>query len=79
MSYRFIQVEKATYPIDVLCGVWAVARSGLCAWCRRPECARQQEHQWRVTRIRASHRAARGHSGSLWIHRDRRVSVIMAN
>ena len=33
MRYCFIQVEKATYPVEVLCRVLEVARSGFYAWC----------------------------------------------
>ena len=29
MRYRFIQAEKASYPVEVLCRVLTVARSGL--------------------------------------------------
>ena len=36
MRYRFIQAEKAKYPVGVLCRVLAVARSGYYAWCHRP-------------------------------------------
>lgn len=28
MRYRFIEAEKATYPIEMLCRVLTVARSG---------------------------------------------------
>jgi putative transposase len=40
MRYRFIQAEKAHYPVGVLCQILAVARSGFYAWCRRPMSAR---------------------------------------
>jgi hypothetical protein len=32
MRYRFIQAEKAQYPVEVLCRMMAVARSGFYAW-----------------------------------------------
>ena len=31
MRYRFIQAEKAAYPVEVLCRVLCVARSGFYA------------------------------------------------
>ena len=36
MRYRFIQAEKAVYPVGVLCRVLDVARSGFYAWYQRP-------------------------------------------
>lgn len=36
MRYRFIQPKKASYPVEVLCRVLTVTRSGNCAWGRRP-------------------------------------------
>lgn len=43
MRYRFIQAEKAHYPVGLLCQLLAVARSGFYAWCRRPTSARATE------------------------------------
>ena len=45
MRYRFIQAEKAVYPVGVLCRVLDVARSGFYAWCQRPMSLRAQENQ----------------------------------
>ena len=60
MRYRFIQAEKAAYPVEVLCRVLSVARSGYYAWCRRPLGARAQQNQWLVTHIRTCYQASRG-------------------
>ena len=70
MRYRFIQVEKATYPVEVLCRVLDVARSGFYAWCRRPLGTRAQQNQGLVTQIRTCYHAARGRYGSPRIHQD---------
>lgn len=70
MRYRFIQVEKAAYPVEVLCRVLTVARSGFYAWCRRPTSARVQQNQWLMTHIRACYQASRGRYGSPRIHQD---------
>ncbi len=40
--YRFIQAEKATYPVALLCRVLQVARSAYYAWARRGVSARAQ-------------------------------------
>lgn len=70
MRYQFIQVEKATYPVEVLCRVLAVARSGFYAWDRRPLGVRAQQNQGLVTQIRTCYQAAHGRYGSPRIHRD---------
>jgi putative transposase len=73
MRYRFIQAEKASYPVEVLCRVLAVARSGYYAWCRGPLGARAQQNQWLLTHIRACYQASRGRYGSPRIHHDLRA------
>ena len=73
MRYRFIQAEKAHYPVGVLCQMLAVARSGFYAWCRRPTSARAQQNQWLVTHIRVCYQASRGRYGSPRIHQDLRA------
>jgi putative transposase len=70
MRYRFIQAEKAAYPVEVLCRVLTVARSGYYAWCRRPIGARAQQNQWLVTHIQTCyrlHEAAMGVRGFIKI------------
>jgi len=70
MRYRFIQAEKALYPVEVLCQVLAVARSGYYAWCRRPLSVRTQQNQWLMTHIRTCYHASRGRYGSPRIHQE---------
>jgi len=70
MRYRFIQAEKAHYPVGVLCQILAVARSGFYAWCRRPTSARARQNQGLVTQIRACYQASRGRYGSPRIHQE---------
>lgn len=73
MRYRFIQAEKASYPVEVLCQVLMVARSGYYAWCRRPVSVRTQQNQWLMTHIRTCYHASRGRYGSPRIHQDLRA------
>lgn len=70
MRYRFIQAEKAIYPVEVLCRVLDVARSGFYAWGRRPLGMRAQQNQGLATQIRTCYQAARGRYGSPRIHQD---------
>jgi putative transposase len=64
VRYRFIQAEKATYPVGVLCRVLAVARSGYYAWRRRPESARAHQNHWLGAHLRACYQEFRGRYGS---------------
>lgn len=73
MRYRFIQAEKAVYPVGVMCRVLDVARSGFYAWCQRPLSMRAQENQGLMTHIRACYQASRGRYGSPRIHQDLRA------
>ena len=43
MRYRFIEVEKAMYPVTMLCRVLRVSRSGFYAWQQRPVSPRVEE------------------------------------
>lgn len=70
MRYAFIQAEKAQYPVEVLCRVMVVARSGFYAWRQRSMSMRAQENQGLVTQIRACYQASRGRYGSPRIHQD---------
>ena len=64
MRYRIIQAEKASYPVEVLCRVLTVARSGYYAW--RPEKTgpREQENQVLVEQIRKEYKTSRQTYGS---------------
>jgi transposase InsO family protein len=76
MKYQFIQAEKAHDPIEVLCRVLHVARSGFYAWCRRRESARQRQNAWLLAHIRACYRASHGRYGSPRIYQDLRAQGI---
>src|SRR6185295_3531107 len=76
MRYRFIQAEKAVYPVEVLCRVLEVARSGFYAWGRRPLGIRAQQNDGLVTQIRTCYHAARGRYGSPRIHQDLRAQGV---
>lgn len=64
MRYRFIEVEKAHYPIVVLCRMLCVARSGFYAWHRRPPSARQHTTAVLLHHIRTLHQQSRQTYGS---------------
>ena len=43
MSYAFIREHVAEYPIQIMCEVLGVSRSGYYAWASQPESARAIE------------------------------------
>lgn len=72
MRFRFIEAEKAYYPIRLLCRCLAVSRSGYYAWRRRAPSARAQEDARLRVEVAASHSASRRTYGSPRILRDLR-------
>ena len=72
MRFRFIEAEKALYPIRLLCRCLAVSRSGYYAWRRRPVSARVKQDARLRVEIAASHAASRRTYGSPRILRDLR-------
>ena len=72
MRYRFIDAEKASYPIRLLCRCLAVSRSGYYAWRDRPPSVRSREDAQLKVKIAAYHAASRRSYGSPRIHRDLR-------
>jgi len=76
MKYHVIEAEKAHYPVEVLCRVLGVARSGYYAWRGHPMSQRGQQNEALVALIRRCHLAARGRYGSPRIHQDLRAEGV---
>jgi transposase InsO family protein len=75
----FIQENVADFPVQILCEVLGVSRSGYYAWARRAESARIAADRALSAEIQAAHRASRGRYGSPRVHaelcaRGRKVS-----
>lgn len=64
MKFGFIQTEKATYPVRVLCRTLLVSASGFYAWCRRGLSPRAREDAVLKVEIRAAHAASHRTYGS---------------
>ncbi len=70
MRFRFVEAEKADYPVRLLCRCLAVSRSGFYAWRERPVSARDKQDARLKVEIAASHSASRRTYGSPRIIRD---------
>jgi transposase InsO family protein len=68
VSYAFIRDHVANYPIQVMCEVLGVSRSGYYAWASRPESPRAVEDRAVAAEIRTAHKASRGRYGSPGVH-----------
>ena len=73
MRFGFIQVEKASYPIRLLCRVLEVSTAGFYAWCGRGPSARAQQDATLRVAIRATHAESRETYGSPRIHAELRT------
>lgn len=64
MTYRFVEQEKATFPVATMCRVLEVSSSGFWAWSRRPPSARARSDAELTRRIRDIHEQSRGTFGA---------------
>jgi putative transposase len=73
VRFRFIDAEKAAYPVVFLCHVLDVSPSGYYAWRRRPEPARVRLDAQLAVEIAAEHKRSRGIYGSPRVHLELRA------
>lgn len=64
MRFAFIDVEKASYPMRILCRVLQVSRSGYYAWRARKPSARNLEDERLRPKIVEAFKIGRGTYGS---------------
>lgn len=74
--FAFIDGEKASYPITMLCRVLDVARSGYYAWRRRGVSARQHTDAILSGQIQSIHQMSRGTYGAPRVHAELRAQGI---
>jgi putative transposase len=70
--FRFIEAQRATFPISLCCRLLGVSRSGFHAWRRRARSQRSLEDAWLVERIRQIHERGRRTYGSPRVHAELR-------
>jgi hypothetical protein len=74
--FKFIEAQKANYPISLLCRVLRVSRSGYYDWKNRPPSKRSQQDAALTERIREIHQRSRKTYGSPRIHAELRAMGI---
>lgn len=67
--FQLVDAEKAHHPVQVLCDVLEVSRSGFYAWKRRPPAARAASDKQLAVEIAATHAKSTRRYGSPRIHR----------
>lgn len=72
-AFRFIEAEKVSHPISVMCGMLGVSRSGFHAWQRRAPSQRLLSDVWRLERIRRIHQDNRRVYRAPRIHAELRM------
>lgn len=70
MKYGFIRDNQREFPVQAMCRVFKINRSGYYAWLSKPLSDRAIEDQRLLKRIKAFYVASGGTYGSPWIHRD---------
>src|SRR5262249_7037806 len=66
----FIRDHQAEFPVEVLCRVLGVSRSGYFAWRDRPPSPTAGRREHLVERIREAHRESRATYGSHRVYRE---------
>ena len=73
MSYDFIRGNVADFPVQVMCQVLQVSRSGYYDWLSRSESTRAAGDRALAIDIRANHEASHGRYGSPRVHAELRA------
>lgn len=73
MKFAFIDAEKAHHPVDALCRVLGVSRSGYYAWKKRPESTRRRVDRRLAAEVVAIHARSRRTYGSPRVHAELRA------
>jgi len=72
VKFAFIQQHAEEFPVDVMCDVLEVSRSGYYAWRNRPASSQAQRRIELVERIQAAHVESQKNYGSPRVHRELR-------
>jgi hypothetical protein len=63
-SYHLIEAERTSFPVQFMCRILGVSRSGYYDWKMRPPSGRSRENVTLTSKIREIHRRSRETYGS---------------
>ncbi len=72
-SYRLIEAERTSFPVQFMCRMLGVSRSGYYDWKSRPPSSRSRENATLTSKIHEIHRRSRQTYGSPRIHAEVRA------
>lgn len=70
MKYQFIEAQRDTYPVQLLCRVMGVARSGYYKWRAQPVSKREMANQTLTEQIRTVHQQSDETYGSPRVYQE---------
>jgi transposase InsO family protein len=70
VTFAFIASKEVAFPVETMCRVLEVSRSGYYAWKKRPEPAKRTKDAQLAAEIAGAHKRSRGIYGSPRVHRD---------
>ncbi len=73
MRYRFVAIERASFPVRMLCRLVGAAVSGFYAWLRRGPARHHEDDRRMSERIGANFAASRRTYGSPRVHAELRA------
>jgi len=76
VKFELVDAEKAHYPIEILCDVLGVSRSGFYAWRKRKPSGRATTRARLAAEIAAVHKKSKRRYGSPRIHRELRAKGV---
>lgn len=79
MKFAFIHSHQAQFPVEVLCDVLKVSRSGYYAWRHRPASPRAARRQQLAHEIRQVHRESRATYGSPRVHQALKARGVLCS
>src|SRR5205814_7650412 len=79
VRFALVDAEKAHYPVETLCDVLGVSRSGFYAWKKRPSSARSKRRARLAVEIAATHKKSHRRYGSPRVHRALRKRGVLVS
>jgi transposase InsO family protein len=73
VKFAFIAARKVAFPVDTMCKVLSVSRSGYYAWSKRPASTVKTADVRLVAEIAGAHKRSRGTYGSPRVHQELRA------